>query len=78
MKKILSLVYVTLMILATSLCLTACGGSRSSSDGGPLMYILAFALIIGGIVALFVDGKKHGIIYVIGEIVMVILLITFG
>lgn len=64
--------------LSILICLTACNNSSEDSGLGILGYIIGFGLIIGGAAALVGDGKNHGALYVIGEIVVVILLITFG
>ncbi len=80
-KKNISLILSTIVfLLSFSVCLSGCNNSSKGSSGGlgVLGYIVGIGMIIGGAVALFADGKKHGIIYVVGEILMVILLVTFG
>ena len=74
--RIIAAVIIAIIVLFVFLVANAL--KNNGSDGNPLTYILAVALIIGGIIALIVDGKNHGLIYVIGEIVMVVLLIAFG
>lgn len=77
--KLVTVIMLIVIISAVCIALVGCSSSSGSSGGtGIIGYIIGVGLIIGGIIALFVDGKNHGIIYVIGEIAMVILLITFG
>lgn len=71
-------IIVIVVSLSSLICLTACNNSSKDSGLGIFGYIIGIGLIIGGAVALVADGKNHGALYVIGEIVMVILLITFG
>lgn len=78
MKRTISIIVLVALLLGVCLSLTSCGSSSSSGDVGILGYIFGIGIIIAGIVMLIFDGAEHGIIYVIGEILMVVLLITFG
>jgi len=43
-----------------------------------IMYIIAFAVIIGGFISLIKDGREKGLGFVICEIIGVVLLAAFG
>ncbi len=79
-QKTSLILLMTILLTGISVILSGCNKSSGSSSGGLGIfgYIVAIGLIIGGLVAIVADGKKHGVVYVIGEIIVVILLVTFG
>lgn len=47
-------------------------------DIGFFGWVIGIGLILYGFYAMFKDGREHGIAYLVGEIVLIIILAAFG